>query len=124
MELPSISAAPLSAQPSPLAHGLRCPVCRAELRWEDDLGSCSCTGQRVPLRGGRVPDFLGSEDVEARRIWAWPAGFLRRARPALEALRDGAPLPSEALAELQTGGLVDTRARLTPLGRNIAYHLK
>src|SRR4051812_27523622 len=98
MELQSISAPPLSAQPSPLAHGLRCPVCQGGLRWEDDLGFCSCAGRRVPLRGGRVPDFLGNAGPEARHIWEWPDGFVRRARPSIEALREGAALPPEARA--------------------------
>jgi SAM-dependent methyltransferase len=112
-----------SADPS-RARGLGelcCPTCKAELRF-DSNGSGVC-GHGALLLAERffccIPDDSGS----AKAILAWPEKLLK----SLDALATerwaGGETDASLAREFAEHGLVFPNGSLTPLGRNVRYHL-
>jgi SAM-dependent methyltransferase len=109
----------------PCGDGLCCPSCRGPLAWDGDGlgGRCGACGRPATLRGGGLVDFEPGWTPAAGEILGWSEGFLGLARDHLPGLRLGRPAPPVIEAELEAGGLVEGRGRLTPSGRTVAYHL-
>jgi len=112
-----------SSRPLDFPVELCCPACKGPVRWEGDVGRCSSCGPVAALRGGRIPDFLGSQTQATEVIWTWPDDFNDRLAPLLLDARAGVAIGPDPAAELQTLGLLDRESHLTALGDNVCYHL-
>jgi uncharacterized protein YbaR (Trm112 family) len=128
------------AQLPRLPEGLSCPSCRGTLNWDSASVRCDHCGRRVPIHGGRIPDFLAGEDRVVDAILCWPDSFMQHAEPWLLAVASDRLVSAEASAELQAMQLLesgdprgdnpgkrriwrlDSGSRLTALGSNLAYH--
>jgi len=112
-----------SGRISGILEGLTCPGCEGALVPGPAGGECRACGSSIPLRDGRIPDYLRGDWASAEAILGWPREFVERAAALLPALRAGQAVSSEELAELEAQGLATSDQRLTRLGRNLAYHL-
>ena len=105
-----------------IPDGFCCPRCKLPFaRKETDVGCARCK-QLLVVHRGRIPDVLDGDSPGAETVLRWPPGFAVCAESWLLALASHEPVSAEALAELQARELVDSKGRMTPLGKNLAYH--
>jgi SAM-dependent methyltransferase len=113
-----------SADSSP-ARGLGgpcCPTCKAELRF-DSNGSGVC-GHGALRLAERFLCCIPDDTDSAKAILAWPAGLLKDLDALATNRWPGGETDASLAMEFAEQGLVFADGSLTPLGRNVRYHIQ